>query len=406
MSTTSYILVILATLCFTASFADETGIVSVSIKNTILTGGEPTEYQQEFVEFNYEAVEWNGEALNWENEWSFEEDGVGEFELTNQFGDSVIIRAHDDDDRNANLAAILGTVVASPAGGLATIASNVGNSITAAHERLENPAVANAASSVESVANNVIVPVVVPAVVSVPIVQSVPESVVVVETVESAPEADNLEVESISEDAEDVIEVTVLFVNAPAEQVVQVVESTPEEIVQVTESTSEQVIQVVESAPEEVAQVVESVQVPEEVVQVEESAPEQVVQVVESAPEEVVPVVENVQGPEEILLAQPSAPEETVQVVESSPEEVVQAVEQTVSQAEGETADTANNTEEVSINAENSAGSTTTTYTESYTYYVTEGNNSAPAQTEVQVVENAVDQAEANVASNEQQQRI
>ena len=237
MSTTSYTLVILAALCLTASFADETGIVSVSIKNTVLAGGQASEYQQEFVEFDYEAVEWNGDVANWENEWSVEEDGVGEFDLTNQYGDTVIIRAHNDEDRNADLAGILGTKATSPAGGLTTIASNVGNSIAAAHERLQNPTVAAPSNSMTSNADNdVVLPLVVPDVVE----AAVPDSVIVVEAVESAPF-----------ETENAPEVLVIVANPPAEGAVQDVENTPEEVVQVAESAPEEVVEAVEQVVSE-----------------------------------------------------------------------------------------------------------------------------------------------------------
>jgi len=146
----------LALFCFTSSLAQaqNNGVVSVAVTNTSFVNGQ-SDSQSEFVEFDYEAVEWNNEAGNLESEWSYEEAGVGEFELTNQAGDVILIKARND-DTNQDLGAILGTVVGSSAlGGFNTVADNIGNSVSANQERLQNANTNGVASTVVSNAENV-----------------------------------------------------------------------------------------------------------------------------------------------------------------------------------------------------------------------------------------------------------
>jgi len=147
----------LALFCFTSSLAQaqNNGVVSVAITNTTSLNGQSNS-QSEFVEFDYEAVEWSNEAGNLENEWSYEEAGVGEFELTNQAGDVILIKAHNDNTLNQDLGAILGTVVGTSAlGGVSTVADNIGNSVSATQDQLQNANVNNVASTVVSNAENV-----------------------------------------------------------------------------------------------------------------------------------------------------------------------------------------------------------------------------------------------------------
>ena len=128
----------------------DSGVVSVAVSNATLLNGEVAGYQQEFAEFNYETIEWNNDVANSENEWRFEEAGVGEFELTDQFGDAVIIQAHNDNDLNGDLGAILGTIV----GGANTVASNIGNSISIAQQDVQDTTTTNVKKA-EDIADHV-----------------------------------------------------------------------------------------------------------------------------------------------------------------------------------------------------------------------------------------------------------
>jgi len=122
-------LALLAVICLSTTFADETGNVSVNITSLSILGSSVLNVDQEFVEFSYDAADYDSEVV-YGNEWSFTESGPGEFILTDQDGDQIVIDAFNNNN-NTYLDEILGKVVAAVGGGNTTIANNIGNSIVA-----------------------------------------------------------------------------------------------------------------------------------------------------------------------------------------------------------------------------------------------------------------------------------
>ena len=121
-------LIAVLVLSFLATALAQNGTVSVAI-------GDISE--QEFLEFNYEVIEFNPNEANEVNEWAFEESGVGEFRLSDDFGDVFVIQAQNADDFSAPLGDILASKTNNDDASKDVVVDVIGDSILAGQEHVQ-----------------------------------------------------------------------------------------------------------------------------------------------------------------------------------------------------------------------------------------------------------------------------
>ena len=121
---------LIATLAvsFLATALAQDGTVSVAI-------GDISE--QEFLEFNYEVIEFSANEANEFNEWAFEESGVGEFRLSDDFGDVFVIQAQNADDFSAPLRDILASKTNNDDASQDVVVDVIGDSVLAGQEHAQ-----------------------------------------------------------------------------------------------------------------------------------------------------------------------------------------------------------------------------------------------------------------------------
>ena len=148
MTQPSYIIAALVMLCYcTSAVQSSSGVVSVVISDPSPADNITSQSETEFMTFDFETLEWQNDnedhnnELNWADEWTFEEAGVDVFDLTNQQGDEIMIKPHNDSlSPNEDLSTVLGKVTtggAASGGYTGTVASHIGNSIASALELIQ-----------------------------------------------------------------------------------------------------------------------------------------------------------------------------------------------------------------------------------------------------------------------------